>query len=341
MGCEDRPKMAAAPHSIDWSRLINYLESHRSFVLTTHIRPDCDAIGSQLALAEILRNRGCQVACINAFTIPPPLQFLDTEKQLMRVDQPEASRCLEQAEILVILDTTAWAQLGDMGPVIRQFPRKKIVIDHHVSGDDLGAELFKNTEAEATGRIIAELAAQWGVALTPRLAMLLFAALATDTGWFRFNSVCAETFQLAADLARAGVRPDALYRQLYENERIGRFRLMGRAMSRVETDLDGRIIYSYIRSSDFSETGALPSDTEDIINTTLSVAGTQVAIMFIEHTPGQFKVSLRSRCHLDCCRLAGEFGGGGHKSAAGATMTGSLDSVKARVLDAVRRAMQE
>ncbi|MGQ9504370.1 MAG: DHH family phosphoesterase [Thermogutta sp.] len=341
MNHEDQPKIAAEPLSVAWSRLIACLEAYKSFVLTTHIRPDCDAIGSQLALAEILRKRGCRVACINAFNVPPPLQFLDEEGCLMRLGQPGVNELLNDAEILVILDTTAWAQLGDMGRVIRQFPRKKIVIDHHVSGDDLGAELFKDTEAEATGRIIAELAGHWGIALTPRLATLLFAALATDTGWFRFNSVRADTFRLAADLAKAGVKADQLYRQLYENERLGRFRLMGRAMSRAETVLNGKVIYSCMLFTDFTETGALPSDTEDIINMTLSVAGTQVAIMFIEHTPGQFKVSFRSRCHLDCCRLAAEFGGGGHKSAAGASLTGSLESVKSRVLDAVYRAMQQ
>jgi len=341
VSCEESPRIVTTPLSVDWNRLISCLESYRTFVLTTHIRPDCDAIGSQLALAEILMSRGCRVTCINAFTVPPPLKFLDPEGRLMTLGQAEVNRHLEQAEILVVLDTTAWAQLGDMGPVIRQFPRKKIVIDHHVSGDDLGAELFKDTEAEATGRIVAELASRWGIPLTPRLALLLFAALATDTGWFRFNSVRPDTFRLAADLAGAGVQADRLYRQLYENERLGRFRLMGRAMSRAETELDGKVIHSYMLSADFAETGALPSDTEDIINTTLSVAGTQVAIMFIEHAPGQFKVSFRSRCHLDCCRLAAEFGGGGHKSASGASLTGSLESVKARVLDAVYRAMQE
>lgn len=341
MDCGEAPKIAAEPLKVDWDRLIDCLQTYRRFVLTTHIRPDCDAIGSELALADILTGRGAEVACINAFTVPPPLEFLDPEKRLLSLDDARSAEYLRSAEILVVLDTTAWAQLGDMGPVIRDFPRKKIVIDHHLSGDDLGAELFKDTQAEATGRIIAELARRWGVSFTPRLALLLFAAVATDTGWFRFNSVRAETFHLAGDLAQAGVQPDVVYRQLFENERLGRFRLAGRAMARADTDLGGRLIYSYILSSDFAETGALSSDTEDIINSTLSVAGTQVAIMFIEHAPGQFKVSFRSRCDLDCCRLAGEFGGGGHKSAAGATLHGTLEEVKARVLDAVRRAMQQ
>lgn len=338
---EEAPKIATTPLFVDWPRLLQVLNEHRRFLLTTHIRPDCDAIGSELAFSAVLRTLGKTVACVNAFTIPPPLRFLDSEGELIELGDSRAQKEIDQADILVVLDTTAWAQLGDMGPVIRNFSRKKIVIDHHVSGDDLGAELFKDTQAEATGRIIAELVKRLGLTFTPRLAQLLFAAVATDTGWFRFNSVRAETFQLAGELTQAGVVPDKLYRQLFENERLGRFRLMGRAMARAETDLQGRIIHSYILATDFPETGALSSDTEDIINTTLTVAGTELALMFIEHIPGQFKVSFRSRCHVDCSRLAAVFGGGGHKSAAGATIVGSLESVRARVLDAARRAMQQ
>lgn len=338
---EEAPKIATTPLVVDWPRLLRVLNEHQRFVLTTHIRPDCDAIGSELAFATVLRTLGKTVSCVNAFTIPPPLRFLDSEEELIELRDRRAQEEINQADILVILDTTAWAQLGEMGPVIKSFSRKKIVIDHHVSGDDLGAELFKDTQAEATGRIIAELVKRLGLAFTPRLAQLLFAAVATDTGWFRFNSVRAETFQLAGELTQAGVVPDKLYRQLFENERLGRFRLMGRAMARAETDLGGRIIHSYILATDFPETGALSSDTEDIINTTLTVAGTELALMFIEHIPGQFKVSFRSRCHVDCSRLAAVFGGGGHKSAAGATIVGTLESVRARVLDAARHAMQQ
>ncbi|WP_347243446.1 bifunctional oligoribonuclease/PAP phosphatase NrnA [Thermogutta sp.] len=341
MLCEQAPKIATTPLVVDWPRLLQVLKEHQRFLLTTHIRPDCDAIGSELALADVLRQMGREVACVNAFTVPPALQFLDENQELIALWEPRAKEEIDRADILVVLDTTAWAQLGDMGPVIEKFPRKKIVIDHHVSGDDLGAELFKDTQAEATGRIIAELVRRLGLSFTPRLGKLLFAAIATDTGWFRFNSVRAETFELAGELTKAGVAPDKLYRQLFENERLGRFRLMGRAMARAETDLEGRIIHSYILNTDFAETGALSSDTEDIINTTLTVAGTELALMFIEHTPGQFKVSFRSRCHVDCSRLAAMFGGGGHKSAAGATVPGPLDVARARVLDAARRAMQQ
>ncbi len=327
--------------TIDWDGLRRIIHDHRSFLLTTHIRPDCDAIGSTLALSNILRRLHKETVCLADFEVPPNLRFLDPTGEIHRLGHRRSEEWRDSVEVLVVLDTSAWAQLGGMADFLRAFPRTKIVLDHHVSGDDLGAQFFKDTRAEATGRIVAELAEKLEVPLDPATAKLLLAALATDTGWFRFNSVRADTFSLGARLVAAGVRPDELYRELYENERIGRFRLTGRAMQRAETELDGRLIHTYLVHGDFAETGALSSDSEDIVNTTLTVSGTQLAFILVEHTPGRFKISFRSRCHVDCSRLAAEFGGGGHKAAAGATVLGTLDDARAKVLDAARKALQQ
>lgn len=327
--------------TIDWAGLRRIIADHRSYILTTHIRPDCDAIGSTLALSHILRRLGKETVCLTDFEVPPNLKFLDPSGEIHRLGHPRTEEWRASADALVVLDTSAWAQLGGMSDFLRDFPRTKIVLDHHVSQDDLGTQFFKDTQAEATGRIVAELADELEVPLDPVSAKLLLAALATDTGWFRFNSVRADTFSLGARLVSAGVRSDELYRDLYENERLGRFRLAGRAMHRAETELGGRLIHTYLIHDDFAETGAIASDSEDIVNTTLTVSGTQFAVILVEHTPGRFKVSFRSRCHVDCSRLAAEFGGGGHKAAAGATVLGSLKDARAKVLDAVRKSLQQ
>ena len=207
---------------------------------------------------------------------------------------------LDDREVLIILDTTAWAQLGAMGDVVKQTKAIKVVLDHHVSGDDLGAELFKNAEAEATGRLVVEAADQLGVPLTPEIARPAFVALATDTGWFRFSSTTADTLRLAARLVEAGAVPDQLYKELYETDSHARLQLIGRALARTQTELDGRLIYTWLDQADFAATGALPSDSEDIINMTLSVGGTEMAVILVEQPTGGFKVSLRSRCDVDC-----------------------------------------
>ncbi len=232
------------------------------------------------------------------------------------------------------------AQLGPMGDVIRSLNAKKIVLDHHVSSDDLGAEQFKDVKAEATGRLVLEAAHQLGVKVTPEIATPLFAAVATDTGWFRFASTTGDTYRAAGTLMDAGAKPNEIYNRLYERDTLARVNLMGRILANAKTDLSGRLIYTIVLQNDFKATGALPSDTEDIVNMTLNVGGTEVAVIMVEQPNGSFKISFRSRCTVDCSKLAEQFAGGGHKAAAGATVPGPLAEAQPKVLDAVRAAMK-
>ena len=325
---------------IPWSRFVEIVGRHRRFLLTTHVRPDGDALGSELAMAAVLETLGKDVRVCNAFSVPPNLRFLDPRRKLKQLGVDVPAEQSDDREVLIILDTTAWAQLGAMGDVVKKAKADKVVLDHHVSGDDLGAELFKNTDAEAAGRLVVEAADQLGVPLTPEIARPAFVALATDTGWFRFSSTTADTLRLAARLVEAGAAPDQLYKELYENDSHARLQLIGRALARTQTELDGRLIYTWINQSDFTETGALPSDSEDIINMTLSVGGAQAAVILVEQPTGGFKVSLRSRCSMDCSVIAEQFGGGGHKVAAGAFLQGPLESARQRILESVCAAME-
>jgi phosphoesterase RecJ-like protein len=325
---------------IAWSRFVEIVRLHQRFVLTAHVRPDADALGSELAMANILDRLGKEVLICNAFAVPRNLRFLDPERRLRQLGVDVPAAALDSYQVFIVLDTCAWAQLGAMGEVLRTTKAVKVVLDHHVSEDDLGAEMFKDNRVEATGRLVVEAADQLGVELTPEIARPAFAALATDTGWFRFASTTADTLRLAGRLVAAGAAPDELYKNLYEEDTLGRLRLIGRTIARAQTEFDGRLIYTWIELADFAASGAAPSDSEDIINLTLSVSGTQVAVILVEQTSGGFKVSLRSRCQVDCSRLAEQFGGGGHKQAAGALLREPLDSARAKILDAVRAAMK-
>ena len=291
-------------------------------------------------MAYVLERLGKEVKIVNPFKLPPNLQFIDPEGKLQGLRAEGTAEWIESADVLMVLDTTAWAQLGEMGEVIRTTRAKKMVVDHHPSGDDLGAELFKDPSAEATGRLVVEAAERLGVDLPPHVAGALFAAVATDTGWFRFASAKAGTYRLAAQLVDAGARPDQIYRELYENDTLARVRLIGRAIARAQTELEGRLIYTWLVRDDFELTGAIPQDSEDVINLTLSVGGTQVAVILVEQQDGSVKISFRSRCDVDCRLVAEQFGGGGHKNAAGATLSGPLSEARAKVLDAARAAMR-
>ena len=232
---------------------------------------------------------------VNDFAVPPTLTFLDSQHKVKQLGVDVLAEQLADREVIVVLDTTAWIQLGKMGDVIRRSTAIKAVLDHHVSGDDLGAELFKSTSAEATGRLVIEAADVLGVPLTPEIARPAFAALATDTGWFRFASTTADTLRLAGRLIDAGSQPDLLYKHLYEHDSLARLQLIGRTLARTRAELGGRLVHTWIERSDFAATGALASDTEDIINMTLTVDGTEVAVILVELANGQFKLSLRSR----------------------------------------------
>lgn len=323
----------------DWPAFAEIVRQHKNFLLTSHIRPDCDALGSELGMAGVLRAAGKQVRIVNGQPTPQSLAFMDERQEILVYDQDISLAEMQDAEVLIILDTSAWAQLGPMGEAVRQLNVKKLIVDHHVSEDDLGAVLFKNTSAEAAGRLVVEAADALDVQLTPEMARPLFAALATDTGWFRFGSTDEHTYRLGARLIEAGARPEQLYNWLYEQDTIGRLRLRGLVLTRIELEQDDELAYTYILRDDFARTTALPSDTEDLVNMMLSIEGVKAAIIFIEQLDGGFKVSFRSRCRMNCSEIAGRFGGGGHKAAAGAMVVGDLDEVKTQVLDAVRAAM--
>jgi phosphoesterase RecJ-like protein len=325
--------------SINWPRFVEIIRNHTRFLLTSHVRPDCDALGSELGMAGVLDALDKDVLIVNGQETPPNLTTIDPAHRIKTLGKEIQAAELADREVLMVLDTSAWAQLGPMGDVLRTTKARKIVLDHHVGTDDLGAEEFKNTKAEATGRLVVEAAEQLGVKLTPKIARALFAAQATDTGWYRFSSVTGDALRIAAKLVDAGAVPQEIYTALYEQDSLARLKLRGRIIARTQTEMGGRLAHTAVVAEDFQATGALPSDTEDVINLTLAVSGVEVAVIFVEQQNGSFKLSFRSRSQVDCNAVAKQFGGGGHKAAAGASIAGPLESARHSVLDAVRKAM--
>jgi phosphoesterase RecJ-like protein len=323
---------------LDWASLLDLLRSRQRFVLTSHVRPDCDALGSELGLAGILEALGKDVRIVNAQATPPNLAWIDPERRIESLQEKVRPADLADRDLFVVLDTSAWAQLGAMGEIAKSMRDKVVVIDHHVSEDDLSDLWFKDTSAEATARIVFEIGLRLRVPFTERIATPLYAGLSTDTGGFRFPSVSGESFRVAARLVDAGASPPAIYRELFEQDTLARLHLVGRTIAGATTAHDGRVIYSQVRQADIKEVGALPADTEDLVNLTLTVKGTEAAAILIEQPDGRIKVSFRSRGPVDCSALAGTFGGGGHKAAAGAILDGPFEAARERVVAAVDQA---
>jgi phosphoesterase RecJ-like protein len=326
--------------SIDWSPLVDLIESHDRFLVTTHVRPDGDALGSEVGMTGLLRQKGKDVRVVNASPTPPRYDFLDPESSLFEhFGTTVLPRDLADRQVAIILDLSAWNQLGDMADVIRQFRGPRVVIDHHVSQDDLGAIFLKDPGAEATGILIMRAIRALSATLTPDVAEGLLTAIAMDTGWLRHSNTRPGTLRAVAELMEAGARIDEIYRKLFERNTLGRVRLMGATLSAIRVVLQGRVAFSTISREDLERTGAIPQDSEDLVDFLASIRGIEVAILFIEQRQGGAKVSFRARTGVDCSGLAARFGGGGHREAAGATLPDPLRDCVTKVLGEVENAI--
>lgn len=323
---------------LDWATLLDILRQSERVVLTSHVRPDCDALGSELGLAGILEAIGKHVRIVNAQATPPNLKWIDPEGRLESLAEGVKPADLADRDLAIVLDTSAWAQLGAMGDVLKGMRDRVLVVDHHVSEDDICDRWFKDTSAEATARIVSEIGLRLRVPLTERIATPLYAGLSTDTGGFRFPSVSGESFRIAARLVDAGANPSAVYRELFEQDSLSRLHLVGRTIAGATTTREGRVITSQVLQRDIKDVNAQPADTEDLVNLTLTVKGTELAVILIEQPDGRVKTSFRSRGAVDCNLLAARFDGGGHKAAAGAILPGPFADAKAKVDAAVDEA---
>lgn len=329
--------------AIAWRPFVDLVSEHQSFVLTTHMRADCDALGSELAMAAALESLGKTVRVVNADAVPPHIAFIDPHNRVEVLGEHVTADQLLDAnpDVLMVLDTSAWQQIGAMGDVLRQSQAAKVVIDHHVSSDDLGAQNFKDDSAEANGRLVLEAIEALGVSVSEEMANALFAAIATDTGWFRFPSVGAVTYGAIEKLVAAGASPSRIFGALYEQNTLGRVKLQGHILQSIEIESDGRFAHAVASLDDFAETGAETSDTEDVVNRLLSIVGMEVAAMLVAVEPKLTKVSLRSRGSFDVSAIAEGFGGGGHRAAAGLRIAKPLDEARAAVVAAVVEKMNQ
>lgn len=328
------PQKAPPVSNIDWAPLRKIIETNESFLITTHVRPDGDALGSQRGLAAILQSFGKTVFMINATAPPANLSFINPDGEVKKLGEDIRKGDIPAVDVHCVVDTSAWQQLGAMTEVLRSAECQRIVIDHHVSSDDLGATEFKDVNAPATGELICDAAEYLGVTFDAETASWLYAAIATDTGWFRFPSTSSRTMRAAAGLMDQGAQPDIIYNHIHEQRSIARLHLSGRCLSKMQVECDGQLTWISANQEDMKATSAVPADTEGLVNQCLTVAGAKAAFIAVEQPTSQVKCSLRCRPPYDVAALAERLGGGGHRLAAGVTLSGKFP-------DAVRRLREE
>ena len=319
---------------IDFEKLKNILTENHSFLLTTHVNPDADAIGSEIAFYRILRELGKEVFIINHSSTPYNLEFLDADNIIRKYDEEKHQHIFDKIDVIVALDFNRSDRTVSMRTAITGSSKIKICIDHHQEPENFADFYFTGISYCATGHIIYEFIKTTGIVkLKYETAYPIYAAIMTDTGSFRFERTTPEIHRIAAELLELNVVPSEVFDKLYDQSRFSKIKLLGDALETLQIHgKEKQIGYMKIYQEMFKKLDAVESDTENFVNYTLSVEGIKLGILFIELKDG-FKVSFRSKGSIPVNKLAGEFGGGGHTNAAGARMHGkTLDEYIPKIL---------
>jgi phosphoesterase RecJ-like protein len=312
--------------------LLDFLKREDRYLIATHRNPDGDAIGSAVALALILEALGKQVAVFDQDPVPEQYRFLPESARLFTPESlADAGIALEDCGNLLLVDCNDLSRVTNRKDLSARFGyRNALVIDHHGTLSSFGTLQWIEPDAAATGLMILSIADALGVALTPAMASNLYAAIAVDTGNFRFENTSPEVLYAAGRLAEAGANPTIISRALFESWSSGRLALFGKFLNTFE--LMGPVAVAVVTQEMFAETGAGPEDTETFVEFLKILRAADVALLIREIEPGDYKLSLRAKGKVDVAAIAALYGGGGHKNAAGCEVKGTIDSIKQAII---------
>lgn len=308
------------------------LRGHQSFLLLSHIRPDGDAIGSQLALAHSLIAMGKSVRVINDDGLPENLAFLPSAQL---VETPPETPV--DVEVAIALDTATRERLGAKSLQAAANAKVWINIDHHLSNPGYGDWSLVVPTSPATGEILYELLVAQNLPLPDGSRDALYVAISTDTGSFQYPNTTARTYEIAADLIRRGLDVGDINSKTYDNHPFRRLELMRALLNSLQRHHGGLVASWELRQQTVRELGLRPEDSEGLIDIIRAIRGVQLAVFF-EELPydGKIRISMRSKDRrIDVCRIATTFGGGGHALAAGIRMRGPLEDARNRLMSAI------
>ena len=310
--------------------IVDAIHARKRFVVSSHARPDGDSIGSQLAMAYALRTLGKEVTVVNADPAPPPLM------QFPGVPEITVAPLIEgHYDAAIIMECSDLARTGVAG-LDRSFV---INIDHHPGNTAYGQINWFDATAAACGEMVFDLVRALGVPLSLDIATHIYLAILTDTGSFHYSSISARTFEMCREAIEAGVNPVLVARNVYDSNNMGRLKLFGAVLSEMQLDPTGRIAIVYLDHEMAREAGGSYEDTEGLINLPLTVKEICAVVFFKEEEGETYRVSMRSKGEIDIGAIAKEFGGGGHKNAAGCTVTGAVDALQKVFVEKIERAI--
>jgi phosphoesterase RecJ-like protein len=308
-----------ATESATRAQVAEAIRARQRFVISSHVRPDGDAIGSQLAMAYALRLLGKQVRIVNRDPAPPPLLAFPGV-----ADIEVADRVDDPGDAVIVMESGDLTRTGveglDRGFVIN--------IDHHLGNSMYGALNWFDVSAAACGEMVFDLIEELGVPLSREMATHVYITILTDTGSFHYSNITPRTFDICRECMEAGVDPPAVARSIFDSNNLGRLKLFGAVLSRMELDPTGRLATVFVDHKLAAACGGTYDDTEGLINLPLTVKEIQAVVFFKEHGPDDWRVSMRSKGDIDINAVAKQFGGGGHKNASGCSALGRFEDLK-------------
>ena len=307
-----------------WEGVQKAILANEEFVLTTHVNPEGDAIGSEVALAEFLAGLGKRVTIINSSPTPPNSGFLDPTGAIRVYPESHDPQILSRADVAMIVDVNNWKHLGKFGEVLKGSSATRVCIDHHQGGDaDIADVYVQDTGAAAAGLLIYELIKFMGGEMTPRIIDAVYTALITDTGTFRFSNTDERVFQAATELIRHGVDPFEIHKQVYSRTPQA-VKLLAAVINTLDSTPDGKLAWIHATREMFENAGAQYEDSDGLLEIVRSTRGVEFCLFFKELPSGKIKVSLRSNGKVNVYEIAKRHGGGGHMMASGLSLEGPM-----------------
>ncbi len=319
---------------LTFQQLANIFEKSQNFVIISHINPDADAIGSELAFLKALQFRKKNAKIINHSETPDFVAFLDEQNEI-EVYRPEVhDKIIENADVILIVDLSNLSRVGSVEEIIRKSNKTTIYFDHHQNPDDFTDLQIINTEKVAVGEMVFDFLTETQFApISKQIANAIYTAILTDSGYFRYERTTSHTYNIAGILLEIGVNPKWIFEMLYEQNSLIRSHLLGFALISSELHGGGKICSITIRNDILSKLNANESDIEGITSYTLSIKNVRIGLVFVEYE-NEIKASFRSRGTIPMNKLASEFGGGGHINAAGIRLENiNFDEIRNKIIN--------
>lgn len=323
----------------DWDSIKNLVRQGTSFLITTHVQADPDALGSEIALASALRNAGKKARILNPTSISKNYSFIDPQGSVGVYDAANGELDPAAFDAVFVLDISRWERLGPLAEPVRHCGRPKVCMDHHPYSGGYADFHVVDTSACATAELVYDLICDLNFPMTQEIASALYTAILADTGSFSFSNTTPRSHQIACDLLNHGIQARSLHEKLYQTHSARRLLFLGKALSSIKFDCNDRLAWMSISHKMLLASGIHPDEIDGFVDLARNCKSVTLSMLFLEVEPNDIKISLRAKGQFNANQLAGKFGGGGHNHASGIRLASTLEQAEQSVLDEARKAV--